>query len=545
MFICSKFTELKKLHFLFLFVIALTFSFCAKKGRPSGGPKDEQAPIFVTADPPYEHINFDKREIYLYFDEYITLKDLNKQLIISPPLNPENPSLITPQGSPSKFISIKLLDTLQENTTYTFDFGNSVQDNNEGNKIARFKYVFSTGNYIDSLTLKGSVKSSYSSDKIKDIKLLLYRLDSAYTDSTVYKKKPNYVTSTLDTSNYKFTNIKEGAYFLIALKDAASDYIFNPRMDEIGFYRDTIQLPRDSVLIKPISLFKEILPYSFKRVREARKGQLIFSYEGKADGMKVEVLSDVPDDFKTIAHFEKDKDTLNVWHSPIERDSLVFKVIRGNTIDTATVNLRKKTLDSLSISPVTRGLLEFKDTLFFNTNNPIVNIDTTKISLVDKDTIKVPYTPFISQKENKFGFLFDKKLSQNYTLDIYPDAVTDIFNYVNKDTIQNKFRTKSLEDYGEIIVSVINPQSKNVIIQITDTNDKTVTEEAANTNKTITFKYLPPKTYKIRVIYDENNNGKWDTGNFLLKKEAEVIEYFPEEQAVRPNWTLNAIITIK
>lgn len=545
MFICSKFTELKKLHFLFLFIIALSFSFCAKKGRPSGGPKDEQAPIFVVADPPYETINFDKREIRLYFDEYITLKDLNKQLIISPPLNPNNPSLITPQGSPSKYISIKLLDTLQENTTYTFDFGNSVQDNNEGNKIARFKYVFSTGDYIDSLTLRGSVKNSYSSDKIKDIKLLLYRLDSTYTDSTVYKQKPNYVTSTLDTSNYKFTNVKEGAYFLVALKDAASDYIFNPKADEIGFYKDTINLPRDSVLINPISLFKEIIPYSFKRAKESRKGQLLFSYEGKADGMKVEVLSDVPDDFKTVAHFEKDKDTLNVWHSPIERDSLVFKVIRGNSIDTATVRLRKKTLDSLNISPVTRGVLDYKDTLFFNTNNPIVRIDTTKILLVDKDTIKVPYTPFISPKENKVGIVFDKKFSQNYNFEMYPSAMTDIFNYANKDTIRNQFRTKSLEDYGEIIVSVINPQSKPAIIQLTDTNDKTVTQEIVDSNKTITFKYLAPKTYKIRVIYDENKNGKWDTGDFLLKREAELVEYFPEEQPVRPNWTLNAIITIK
>ena len=167
----------------------LFFSQCAKKGRPSGGPKDEDAPLFVTADPPYESINFDKNEINIYFNEYIKLKDLNKQLIVSPPLNPSNPSLISPQGSPSKFINIKILDTLKENSTYIFDFGNSVQDNNESNTLERFKYVFSTGTYIDSLTLEGSVKNSFKSEDLKNIKLLLYRLDSSYSRFCSLQKK--------------------------------------------------------------------------------------------------------------------------------------------------------------------------------------------------------------------------------------------------------------------------------------------------------------------------------------------------------------------
>ena len=184
-----------------LLIFAFFLFHCAKKGRPSGGPKDEDAPLFVVANPPYESTNFDKDEIRIYFNEFIKLRDLNKQLIVSPPLNPKNPSLITPQGSPSEYITIKILDTLKKNTTYIFDFGNSVEDNNESNQLERFKYVFSTGNYIDSLTLKGKVKNSYSSDDIKNVKLLLYRLDSSYTDSTIYKIKPSYVTSSLDTSD--------------------------------------------------------------------------------------------------------------------------------------------------------------------------------------------------------------------------------------------------------------------------------------------------------------------------------------------------------
>ena len=444
---------MRKIHFLLFALLILFFSQCAKKGRPGGGPKDEDAPLFVTADPPYESINFDKNEINIYFNEYIKLKDLNKQLIISPPLNPANPSLISPQGSPSKFINIKILDTLKENSTYIFDFGNSVQDNNESNILERFKYVFSTGTYIDSLTLEGSVKNSFKSEDLKNIKLLLYKLDSSYADSAVFKRKPDYVTSSLDTSNYKFSNLRKGNYLLVALDDKRSDYLFNPKTDEIGFLKDTITLPRDSIVKNIISIFKEEIPYKFKRGKEISKGQLILGYEGKASKIKVETLSSVPDNFQIITFPQKDKDTINLWHTTIERDSLIFKVSTNGISDTVTIRLRKKEIDSLKVTPTTSGVLNFKDTLFFATNNPIIKIDTLNIYFVDGDTIKILYKPFISKKESKVGFLFEKKLETSYKLNLYPGALTDLFKTSN-DTLNSLFRTRGMDDYGEISLSI-------------------------------------------------------------------------------------------
>ena len=535
---------MRKIHFLLFAFLILFFSQCAKKGRPSGGPKDEDAPLFVTADPPYESINFDKNEINIYFNEYIKLKDLNKQLIVSPPLNPSNPSLISPQGSPSKFINIKILDTLKENSTYIFDFGNSVQDNNESNTLERFKYVFSTGTYIDSLTLEGSVKNSFKSEDLKNIKLLLYRLDSSYSDSAVYKRKPDYVTSSLDTSNYKFSNLRKGNYLLVALNDKRSDYLFNPKADEIGFLKDTISLPRDSILKDIISIFKEELPYKFKRGKEISKGQLILGYEGKATKINIETLSAVPDNFQTITFPEKDKDTINLWHTPIERDSLIFKVNNNGISDTIVIKLRKKEIDSLKVSRQTIGVLDYKDTLFLSTNNPIIKIDTTKINFIDTDTINILYTPYISKKENKIGFIFQKKFKKTYKLNVYPNALTDIFNTSN-DTIISQFKTRSLEDYGEITLDVKNTKKTPVIIQLTDLNDKTIAQETTSVSKNISFKYLNPNRYKIRIIYDINNNGKWDTGNYLAKKQPELVEYLPEIQEVRANWQLPIVLNIK
>lgn len=544
MFICSKLIELRKIQHLFLIFLVLSFSQCAKKGRPDGGPMDEDAPIFVTANPPYETINFDKKEINIYFNEYIKLKDLNKQLIISPPLNPENPPLISPQGTPSKFINIKILDTLKENSTYIFDFGNSVQDNNESNTLERFKYIFSTGNYIDSLSLSGNVKNAFISKSVEDIKLLLYRLDSSYTDSAVYNRKPDYVTSSLDSSNYQFTNLRKGNYLLVALDDVRSDYIFNPETDKIGFLNDTITLPRDSIINHTISIFKEELPYIFRRGKEIRKGQLIFGYKGKPKNLTVETLSAVPDNFKTIIFPEKGKDTLNLWHSLIEKDSLIFKISDNIISDTVTVKLRKKELDSLKVNEITGGILNLKDTLFFLTNNPVVSIDTSRINFKLSDSINFPYEAFISKKENKIGFLFEKKYKKSYKINLYPNALTDIFNTTN-DTISSLFRTRGTEDYGEISVTIQNPKKIPVIIQLTDINDATIVQETCSENKNISFDLLIPQKYKIRVIYDLNQNGIWDTGSYLEKKQPEHVEYFPETQEVRANWLLPIVLTIK
>ncbi len=514
---------------------------CAKRGRPSGGPKDEDKPIFVIANPPYESLNFTAKKIKITFNEYVRLKNVNKQLVVSPPL--KYPPLISPQGTASKDITIQILDTLQPNTTYTFDFGNSVEDNNEGNQLERFKYVFSTGTYIDSLTTKGSVKDAFLKKFEKDIKLLLYKIDSNFTDSIVYKQKPNYVTSTLDSTIYNFSNLQEGKYLLIALNDKSGDYIYAPKEDKIGFYNDTVVLPRDSILDTPIALFKEILPYDFKRVKEVSRGRLQFGYQGEAKDLKIKLLSKVPDSFKSISRFEKEKDTINFWHTPVDLDSLNFVVTNKDIIDTVTVKLRKKKLDSLSFNSATRSILELKDTFYVNANHPIISLDTSKVSLVDKDTIKVPYQSFISNTENKLGFIFSKGYKQTYSLSILPKAITDVYDLKN-DSLNYVFGTKDIEDYGEIKLRVNNPSSKNLIIELTYEDGSLVYRKLTNSSTILQFPLLIPKNHLIRVIIDENNNGKWDTGDFLKRIQPERIIYYQEVLKVRSNFTYDQSISI-
>ena len=528
-------------RFLLFVVFAVSLYSCAKKGRPTGGPKDEDAPLLVTSEPPYETINFNEDEITIYFNEYIKLKDLNKQLVVSPPL--KNNPLITPQSTPSKYIRIKILDTLETNTTYIFNFGKSIQDNNEGNELEKFSYVFSTGSYIDSLTQKGNVKDAFKSEKVEDIKVLLYKMDENFNDSIVYRTKPNYVASTLDSSAYKFTNVKDGHYLLIALEDAVSDYLFDPKTDKIGFYSEAIELPNDSIVNQPLSLFKEELPFKFKRAKEFRKGQLIFGYVGNPEGFKISLLSDVSNDFKSLQYFETDKDTINFYHNAFEKDSLNFLVSHQNFKDTLTVRLRKKKLDSLKVNSFSSSVLEFNDTVFFETNNPIIKLDSSKIFLLERDSIPTQFKAYISKKSKKIGLLFDKKYKQNYTLSVLPKAFEDLFGFTN-DSIQKSFKTKDIEDYGKIILNIQNPKNSHIIVELTNSKDELILREKLHTSGKVEFKNLLPKKYKVRLIYDANNNGRWDTGNYLQKIQPERVEYYSSIFEVRANFDNIEFITI-
>ncbi len=529
------------LRFIFFSITVLILSNCARTGRPEGGPKDEDAPLFVTANPPYKTVNFDKKEIRLNFNEYIKLKDLNKQLIVSPPL--KTPLFVSPQGSASKFLDLSILDTLKENSTYIINFGNAIEDNNEGNKLERFKYVFSTGSYIDSLTTSGEVKDAFLDAKLKNTNVLLYRIDSSFNDSIVFKTKPNYVTNTLDTTHFNLSNLKKGKYLMIALKENVNDYLFNPKEDKIGFYKDTITLPQDSILENPILLFKELQPYRLRRGKEITKGKIEFGFEGEAENLKVEIISKTPKDFKSISKFEKDKDTLNYWYTPIEADSLNFIVTNNNFIDTVTVKLRKKKIDSLLLKSTISNTLHLRDTFFIEGNNPITKIDTSKIVLTDKDTLAVSYSSFISKKENKIGLIFDKKPQEKYKLNVLPEAIFDIFEQKN-DTLKYHFSTKEIEDYGRITIDIVNQTSENLIIELLEGKDKDkLLERTFVTESTqLRFNNLEPKTYYFRAIIDTNKNNKWDTGNYLLKSQPEKIIYFTEELELRANYYLDGNI---
>lgn len=527
--------------FIALSIIGLSTSRCARKGSPDGGPKDSLSPVMVTAFPPYKAIHFKEKRIKLQFDEYIKFKDLNKQLIISPPL--KQAPVIKPQGTASKQITIEILDTLKENTTYSINFGNSIIDNNEGNKLGSFKYVFSTGSYVDSLEIFGDVMDAFQRETEDNISILLYEVNENYNDSIIYKEKPTYVTNTLDTTNFNITNIKAGTYQLIALKDFSNNFIYNPKQDEIAFLTAPITIPTDSVAI-PLKIFKEELDFKLLRPLENKKGKIIFGFEGKKENINIELLTKKTDSFREQISFERGKDTLNYWYTAFETDSLQFKVT-GKNLDTLfTVKTRTSKIDTLEFEIPFKGTLHPKDTFHILTNLPIDSLDFNKINIVDKDTLPVQFAAFLDKDKTKLKIHFDRKRNNSYQIDLLPKAFTGFYGSSN-DTLQYTLATKDIEDYGIIELSLKNTNEAALIVDLVDKNGVTIERQFATKNYNIVFNDIQPNTYFIRIITDRNKNNKWDTGSFLNKMQPEKVQYFSKELKLRANWTINEVITLE
>jgi len=503
---------------------------CAKKGTISGGDKDTIAPKMIGSLPKNFITNFNGKEIRIDFDEYIKLKDLNKQLIISPPMKRQ------PEISPSiasKFIKIKIKDTLIQNTTYSLNFGKSIQDNNEGNPYQQFKYVFSTGSYIDSLTLGIKVKDAFEKKVTDYITIMLYEVNDKYNDSIVYKEVPRYVTNTLDSLKLaKFENLKQGKYKLVAIKDANGNNKFDSKTDKIGFLKDIVKIPNDTVY--QLELFKEELPFKVLNVSQASASKFTMGYQGNPKDVKISIKKNGESLPFTISKFPK-KDSLQVWFRGIKGDSLSIDVTKDKFKKTFSLKVKEQKKDSISYSAEKSGDLNFRETFALNSTVPIIKIDITKMKLINKDSAVVPFTTEYDNFHQKLTFNLKKEPLEKYKLKIFPGGLID-FNDKMNDTLKYSFSTSSASDYGNLKVILENVKRFPIIIQLTSDKGEVVASEYSEKSNSIIFDLLEPNKYTIRIIYDDNHDKLWTPGNFMEQRQSEDVIYFPKEVDVRANW---------
>ncbi len=525
--------RLHLMRILILFFIAITIASCANRGTPTGGEKDEVPPVILKALPENFSTNFKGDEIRIYFDEYVKIKDLRKQLIISPPLDTD--PIISPAGGASKYISIKIEDTLQDNTTYAFNFGESIVDNNEGNPYPYYRYVFSTGATIDSLSVKGVVEDALLEEPDTYISVMLYDIDSTYTDSIVYKEKPRYITNTLDSlKTFNIENIKAGTYKLIALKDKNSNYKFDQKADKIGFKEGYITVPSDSSY--KLTLFKEAV--NFKGIKPKQDGEtrIIFPYEGDYKSMRIKILGETPKGYQTRIVKDVEKDTLYYWYKPkFEIDTTFFEVTNEKYIDTFKHRYRVIEGDSLKMNAVSSGTLTFDQEFTIAANIPLTKIDTSKIRLIDKDSLTLRYKVEYDSIFNRYKFPIDKQEGQKYNFTMLPGTFTDFYEGTNKDTLIYVFKTKLNSEYGNIRVNLRNAKFP-LIVQLVDNKGKVMYERYTTASPVVDFSDLSPKLYALRVIHDTNGNGKHDTGNYLLGIQPERVSYAPSIDEVRSSF---------
>lgn len=533
----GKFSLMRFLRYFSFFLVLslLLFTNCAKRGTITGGPKDTLAPVILSSSPENFSTHFKANTIQINFDEFVKLNKVNQQLIISPPM--ETQPEIIPMGYPSKFIKIKIFDTLKENTTYSFNFGESIQDNNEGNPYSNYKYVFSTGSYIDSLKLAVTFKDPSSLKKSGGtVNVLLYEAEG-FNDSTVYKKKPLYIASSKDSlGRADLENLKEGSYYLIALQEKSSNYKFDPKTDKIGFLPQKISIPSDSTY--HVTLFNETKKSNAYRPMMVSQNKWLVPYEGDVKELRVSVKGD---DKPVKSFFSKvpDKDSIYVY-TPLQKfDSIQFDFNAEDYQKTYKLTQRNvKPIDTLQVKFNKSGSIHFRDTLVFTTNTPVSVINKELISLVGKDSVQIPFSIKTDTLNNLVKIFFDKKEDEKYTIRLQPNSITDFYDTSLKTEIVQSFQTGKETDYGTIAYKISGNIHYPVLFELLTKDEKVYDVIYLEEAQEVVFKLVAPDKYYVRIIEDANRNRKWDSGSYLGKQQPEKVYLFQKEFDVRANWDI-------
>lgn len=531
----------KTTRFSLLMLTILMVISCARQGSPTGGPKDETPPVFLKADPDTLATNVDVnlQEATINFDEYILLKEYSKNVVVSPSF--QIPPIVTPQALAKKYISIKFQEPLLPNTTYSFNFGDAIQDFNENNKLSNFQYVFSTGSFIDSLKVTGRVNSSYDFKLPEKILVGLYKVDSTYKDSIILQKKPYYIARANDKGEYQLNYLASGKYKLIAFEDKVENVMYDYGKERLAFHNEPIELNANQQI--NLNLFNQKPAYRKPEASFKQEGLIVFKTTGATDDV---TITPVGKEFKTayIQKFPK-QDSINFWFNP-KVDTIVgrsaklnFKVQHKDQIDEISALYSKSNTErKLEFKALNDQKLAPNKPFKVQANAPIKSLDLSKI-YVFKDTVSIPFKVSIDTvNAQNLNFAFDKNLDEKFEVNIYPNALTDVLGEKN-DTLAYPIKMGTRGDFGHLKLTLQNTPSKPFILQFLKTDkDYTVLEELYNpANKNyFEFNFIEPGEYLFRLLVDENENGKWDTGDYLSGKQPEPIYLYPEPIKIRAMW---------
>ncbi|MDE5422386.1 Ig-like domain-containing protein [Ancylomarina sp. DW003] len=572
-----------------LAILSFVYS-CANMGYPTGGPKDEESPNVIETDPPNFSTEIKGGKINVHFDEFVQLKEINEKFVVSPPL--ERKPTVNLRG---RSIYVEMGDSLKANTTYTLDFADGIADNNEGNPLGNYQYVFSTGTDLDSLSIQGHAVDGFTSLPVEKVQIFAY---ANHQDSLPLTTIPDYVAQTDTAGNFKLNNLKAGTYKLFALVDGNRDYKYNGPGEVIGFL-DTLLTPTaelfqqldsvapDSMAMRTytafspadihIDLFEEENPLLYlTNYNRTRREKLDFEFSFKRnDKIKIDFLEVDSDDSSFLIEMNGRQDTLSYWmvdSNIYKQDTLTavlnyLKTDSTNQLvsfsDTLKLNFKdpkkaKQTKKQKKKSKIKKPVYTFKSTaktsqhlnkdIEFEFVEPLAEFKLDSMHLIKKvDTLEMP-VPFTFIKDSSLLRTYHLKAKwesdTEYRLDFDSTAFKNIYG-IESDAFTKKFKTKELEFYGKILLRVEHIHGP-IIVQILESNknETLIQSKKIYSDQLVTFNYLEPKTYIIKVIEDWNDNGSWDTGNYKLKLQPEAVHYFRKEIKVRSNWDVEENIVL-
>ncbi|WP_277115484.1 Ig-like domain-containing protein [Chryseobacterium sp.] len=534
-------------RFLLLFVICFLVHSCARVGSPVGGPKDTLAPKFLSSNIDTTRINVkrDIRELRLDFDEYVTLKDINKNLIISPPI--KGITRILPSNIANKFVLIQWSDTLQANTTYNFNFGNSIVDNNESNILRYFNFAFSTGDKLDDLYISGEIRDALDTKKktgntSTENKLVvgLYQVK----DTMDYKKKPYYITKVDEDGYYELNYLTPGKYKIIAFEDENGNSMYDPGKEKVGFQKGPINFEK-SISGLNLKVYPSKKPVKYQEMKEIAGGVLM-TFEGNPDDVKVQSLNEKLKDVK-ITHNPK-SDSVRIWFDAVKdnvgqeaNEKLIFTHNKGPKKDSAySVSLfyRYNKKNAMDINSDNGGeSLAPKSDFKISSNYIVDKIDPSKWTLKIKgDSLTtLPFTAKISETNPyQIQVQSDFEMGKSYELTVPKETISS-FYAKNAQSKRFDFNVAKIDQFGSVEFSISNAPEANYWIQLLDSSDKVAYQRYIKGDK-VKFDILKPGEYIVRILVDNNGNKYWDEADFANDIFAEDAYIFYKKVIVRGLW---------
>ena len=563
---------------------------CANIGNPSGGPIDKTPPIFMRSNPTPNAVNVKDRKIEIFFDEIVTLKDPSTKIIVSP-AQTEMPRM----SALGRKVTVELVDSLLPNTTYTIDFSNSIQDNNEGNAIDNFAFAFSTGSVIDSMRVSGYVLDSRTLEPMQSV---VVGLQSNLADSAFHKEKLQRVALTNDRGQFTIRNVSPGSYHIFALKDLDRDYKFGNPTEDIAFldsiivpsigsreaadtvYNDLNEIDTIMRATRPAYFPNDILLSMFNEDRKSQylannlrvdSTRISLTFAAASDtlpSLSIVGRNDVPDQWYTLERSQTN-DTLTYWIRPPH-------LVSADTLMVATTYLRTDTASNLSwgtdtlkftfqrqkakkkkkneetdsleqirfmeLHPLANGTQEVYAPLLLQTGTPIERYSREAFHLQRKLQNDTTFYP----AEIKSIALRDSTLSRRdlmlkvdwepgaaYTLAVDSLAMTDIYGLQTK-PLKVDFNVRKMEEYGNIVFNITAVRD-SAIVELLDGTEKIVLRAPVKNHRAELLNLLPGKYY-ARLFIDRNGNGKYDTGNYDMHLQPEETVYYPGAINLKKNW---------
>jgi uncharacterized protein (DUF2141 family) len=579
-----KVAHYKIMSALFIFIVA-----CAKISNPSGGPRDRTPPVVLNTVPQYGVKNFRGKSVTITFDEYVTLDNINDKFMVSPPMK-KRPKVYTR----NKSVIADFLENLRDSTTYTLYFQDAIKDLNEGNVLEDYQFVLSTGPVIDSLSVTGNVFNATDLETPEKTMVLLYR---ELADSFVVKHLPDYISRVDQKGYFRINNIKEGVYRLYALQDVDNSKNYNLPDEEFAFMNSPIEVTLEKNYIKPVrdtvpkkkevpkakdvsrtrdlKVQDTIVPIGeyplmlFAAARKAHyltssgrpnKFQLIYTLSLPPDTLGFRLT--IPDSRKESYYIETnpEKDTIKVWLT----DSTLYSQTQIKTIidypftdSLGVLGFKEDTIQMRFMAPrPPRGKVK-KPVFAFETNikgsslkpgqkiiltslTPFRQPDTSRIRLYQvsdsaKSKTRINYS-LIKDTANSCKYYMNADLKQDKKYLFVADSASfsNIYD-VKSDSVGLSFSFRKPDSFSKLTFSVKNSKT-NTIIQLLTNTEKLVSEAFLKSDGKVVFPMLDNGTYRARVIYDLNGDGKWTTGDFNKGRQPEPVSYYPNEIELKSGW---------